>query len=370
MSAPNGLNTVKLGYGKFSVTSVQQSGSGNLVTVSASNMPAVNDYVLITGNTNAPSSFVKVTATPSGTTFRINYTSGSGTVSGGYLWLGKSLNVLHSDDENIQIVSVQKTRLDKVILENIKGYRTVLNIRTEAVTDTERLFLYQFAKSDAQAAEVFGILYSDVLLMDSEVVTDLIEGYILATPVSMTLVDRQVTSAASGYSPGSTSSAGYLASAPLGCRVKLTMNWGAGDVSRLFTVNIANIYPVRLERKDWTHIDEAMGRVNFGMRPMVNLDFGNFGYGGTTSDIEADLAWIKNFCLAPSKRIEVFQVFVADVVNNFDSVNVGYLDGFIFAKSLQLSFIGRSLVDLQTNATGTFTLDDNTYGTLDNNNLG
>lgn len=370
MSLPDGLNKVKLGYGKFAVTSIQQSGSGNLVTVSADYMPSVNDYVIFEGNSNGPGVFVKVTSTPSGTTFRINSTIGAGTVSGGNLWLGKELSVLHSDDENIQIVGREVVRLDKIILENLKGYRTVLSVRTEALSNTERLFMYQFAKADYQSAEIFGTLYADVLLVDADVVMDLIDNYILATPLSFTMVERNLTVPSAAYAVGSTDSQGYSALSSLGTRVKLTMNWGSGDISRNFTVNMANIYNVKLERKDFTHIDESLGRVNFGFRPMCQLDFGTFGFQTDMTSLQDDLAWVKNFCLAPSKHIEVYEVFQADVVNNFSDVTVGYIGGYVFARTLSLSFKGKSIQSVQSNASGVFTLDDNTLGLLDSNNLG
>jgi len=145
----------------------------------------------------------------------------------------------------------------------------------------------------------------------------------------------------------------------------MTMNWGSGDIIRNFTVNLANIYSVKIEKKDFTHLDESLGRTTFGFRPMCQIDFGTFGYSPTPESIEEDLAWIKNFVLAPSKRIEVYEVFQAEVANDFNEIRVGYSEGFIFAKTLSLSFVGKSLQQNQSRAQGVFTLDDDTLGILD-----
>jgi len=109
------------------------------------------------------------------------------------------------------------------------------------------------------------------------------------------------------------------------------MNWGDGDISRNFTVNLADPYSVQLERKDFEFLDDSLGRVNFGLRQMFRIDFGTFGFSDTPTTINADLAWIKTFCLAPSKSIEVYNVYQAQIVNDFDEINVGYIDGFVFA---------------------------------------
>lgn len=383
MSLPDGLNIIRLLYGKFVIEDVVQDAGGNIITVwqlpSGSAFPlAVGDYIYCDDNTNLESAGAPVEVIAVGTydpyslsiTVTVDMSDGAGTVSGGTLYIGKQLNVLHVDNENIEILAGEKERNDKVILENIKGYRTLVDVQTEALTDAERLFLYQFAKSDYQMCEVFGSVYTDVLLQESELVADLIENYIQATSISFTLAERNLTAPASAYSAGTTSSAGYFASSPLGTRVKLTMNWGAGAISRNFTVNLANIYDIKLERKDWEHVDDSLGRVNFGFRVMASLDFGTFGYQTTVDELQADLAWLKNFILAPSKHIEVYEVFQSDVVNDFDTFEVGYLGGFIFAKTLSLSFKGKSLQQLQSNATGVFTLDDNDLGILDENYLG
>jgi len=368
MSVADGLNKVKLFYGEIAILSIQQLGGAAdvEVVVDPDDMPEDGDYVYITDNTNAPDGYYLVTGLVDDSTFTIDYQGGTGTVTGGELSLGKEFTVYHSDNENIKIVRKPKKRLDKVILENIIGYQTVLNIDFEPWTESERLFMYQFAKNDMQRAEIFSTLYTDVLLENPELITEMIEGIYFATNVSIQLVERSVTLASVGaYTPGTTSSNGYYSSSPDGTRIKLTMNWGAGDISRNFTVNLADPYSAQLERKDFQFLDDSLGRSNFGFRQMFRIDFGTFGFSDTPTTINADLAWIKTFILAPSKSIDVSNVYQAQVVNDFEELNVGYLAGFVFAKTLELNFISRSLQENPTPSTGIFTLDDNTYGLLD-----
>lgn len=365
MSVPDGLNKVKLGYGLFDITSIQQDAGGNIVIVAADDQPALGDYFYAINNLNGVSSFSLVTLLIGATSFRIADTSGSGTIGGGQFSKSKEIDVSHSDNTNIQLIGKKKTRLDQVILENLIGYKTILEITTEELDDDEKIFMYQFAKSDTQRAEVFSVVYSDVLLQDKGLTADLIQNYIRAVGVSMILVERDLTLGVTGYSPGETSSSGYYSLSPLGTRLKLTMNWGAGEIIRNFTVNLANIYSIMVERKDWDFLDEGSGRSTFGFRPMCQIDFGTFGYNDTPTTLEADISWVKNFCLAPSKRIEVIGGFIADVVNDFDEIRVGYVDGFIFSKTLSLAFIGRSIQDNQIDSTGIFTLDDDAFGLLD-----
>lgn len=367
MSLPDGLNKVKLGYGAFPLASIQQDAGGNIVRLdSTTYMPIQGDYFYSTDNTNGTSSFVRVTSIETTKTFRINITSGSGTVHGGYFSKVKEINVYHSDNENIIIAGKKKTRIDKTILENIIGYKPVLNIVTEPLSLAEKKFMYQFAQSDVQRAEVFSNLYSDVILQDSELTMDLIENYILAVGVTIELHGRNyTTSNSTDYDLGSTDSSGYKVTAPLGTRLKLTMNWGGGDISRNFCCNLANIYSIAIERQEWEHLDESAGRTTMGFRPMVQIDFGTFGYSATAQDICDDIAWLKNFVLAPSKYIDVYEVFQANITNDFDEIRVDYVDGFVFAKTLSLSFVGKSLQQNQVDGTGVFTLDDDTLGILD-----
>jgi hypothetical protein len=145
------------------------------------------------------------------------------------------------------------------------------------------------------------------------------------------------------------------------------MNWGAGNISRNFTVNLADCYSVSVDRKEFDFLDEEMGRVNNGMRTMFNIDFGTFGYNDTAETLEDDLDWVKTFVLAPSKTIEVYNIYKAEVVNAFDTLTVGYVGGFVMAKTLSLQFIGRSLQENQIPESNTFTLDSDTLGILDSN---
>jgi len=372
MSVADGLNKVKLFYGEIAVSSIQQLGGAAdvEVVVSSEYLPAAGDYVYITGNTNAPDGYYLVTGLVDDATFTIDYQGGTGTVTGGELSLGKELDVFHSDNENILIEGKEKIRLDKVILENIIGYKTILEMDFEPFTEAERLFMYQFIKDDMQRAEVFSTFYSDVVIQDEEAMLELIDGFILATGLRIELVERNVTARSVGaYTAGTTNSSGYYASSDDGMRIKLTMNWGGGDISRNFTVNLAHPYSARVERKSFLHLDESAGRSNFGFRVLMQIDFGTFGFSASPTTINEDLAWIKTFVLAPAKSIDVYGIYKADVVNDFKEVRVGYLGGLVMSKMLSLNFIGKSLQQKQVNASGTFTLDDNTLGLLDSNYL-
>lgn len=368
MSVSDGLEKVKLGYGEFAIVNIAQDAGGNIVTVAAADMPIAGDYFYSVGNGNGASAFTEVLEVLSSTTFRIDLTSGAGVLEDGTFSLCKEFDTYHSDNENMMIVGKPKTTISKSIIENIIGKRTILDIDLQPLTEAERLFMYQFVKSDQQRAEVFGIIYSDVVLMEQDALLELIEGLFFATGLKFSLVDRSVTARSVGsYTAGTTNSSGYKSSSADGTRVKLTMNWGAGDISRNFTVNLADCYSVSVDRLEFEFLDEQYGRVNNGFRTMFNIDFGTFGYNDTAETLQADLDWIKTFVLAPSKTIEVYNIYKAEVVNAFDTLTVGYIGGFVMAKTLALQFIGRSLQQNQIPESNTFTLDSDTLGILDSN---
>ena len=368
MSIIDPLNKVQLYYGYNLITSITQNALGNTVNIHSHGL-IVGDYVYITGNTNGNGRQL-VTEIVSVDEVRIDYTSGAGTVTGGILAKGKELDTFFADDESFEIISKKKQTLAQwTTLENILGYRTIIDVRTAELTTVERQFLYQFAISDYQYCYINSTFYT-VYLMSPSIVARLISGYFSAVSVDLEMVSKTLTIFTTPTFSGNTDSVGYKANNPNGTNITLGMNYGSGTINRNFTVAIAQPYDVEIQRRDWTYLDDNLGRVTLGFKGSVFIDFGTFGYGQTEAQLDDDRQFLKEFILAPSKTITVKNNYIINVVNDFSDVRYSYLSNFIYAKTIQLSFKGKSIQTLQATDGSTFVLDDNTLGLLDSNVLG
>jgi hypothetical protein len=283
---------------------------------------------------------------------------------------------LFADDESYEIVRLVKERIDKAILETIVGYRNIYNIRIQSVTAAQRLFLYQFIQSDDQKVTINGSAH-DVNLRDGQLMLDLLNGYIGNVTLTMEFEDRVLTTPPDPTREQgvTTSSAGYAnTSTGTGTVVTLYYNYGKDgkDVTgRTFRVNRVDSYKADIVDKRFSYVDWNNGYVRLGYRLNFFVDFGNFGLGQTQDQLQEDRVWLKEFVLAPMKRIEVFGQYVGDVVNDFDEVRYSYIGNSIYGKTTALNFKQKSK---STNAPVTpesqFILDDADYGVLDTNVLG
>lgn len=283
-----------------------------------------------------------------------------------------TLDALFADDESFEIVSLPKKRLDWTLLENIIGYRRIYTIRVQQITASNRNYLYYFIQSETQTVTINGSSHN-VKLRDSELMLDLLDGYIGNVGLTMEFEDETITVPTQTFTAGiTTSSAGYSSTASgSGTIVTLVMNYGSGDTKRIFRVNTVTALKADILDRRWEYIDKNRGVKKLGYRLNFFIDFGGFGLGQTQAQLQDDRDWIKEFVLAPSKRIEVFDQYLGDVVNDFDEVRYGYIGGSIYHKTVQLNFKQQGLqTNLPVNPSGAFILDSSTLGTLDNNILG
>ena len=369
MSIITDTNKIQLFYGASLSTSITYNVAGNLVDMTNHGV-IVGDFVYITSNTNG-NGISEVTEIISDDEFRIDRTDGAGTVAGGLVARGKELDVYFADDESFEIISKRKTALAQwTTIENILGYRTIISVRTDTLTTAEREFLYQFAINNTVQYCLVNSTFYTVLLTNQAIVSRLIQGFFGAVSVDLEMVAKVLTRLLTPSFSGSSDSVGYKSANPLGTNITLTMNWGSLDISRNFTVALAQPYDVEVQKLDWAYIDDNLGRLTLGFKGSVFIDFGTFGYGQTEAELDDDRQFVKEFVLAPSKRITVKNNYIINVVNDFDEVRYSYLNNFIFAKTIQLSFRGKSIQTRQVNDGNSFVLDDNTFGILDSNVLG
>jgi len=261
----------------------------------------------------------------------------------------QAFTALFADDDNFEIDSLMKERLDKTLLETIKGYRDLYSVRIQNITSAQRLFLYQFIQSEDQSITIFGNTL-DVNLRDRELNLDLLDGYIDNIVLTMQFEDRLITvpttpSRSQGVTTGS---AGYSSIASgSGTVVTLFYDYGSGNTGRTFRVNRVTSYKAEILQKTWKYLDSNNGYKKLGYRLLFDIDFGGFGLGQTQAQLQDDRDWLKEFVLAPTKRIEVYSQYFADVVNDFNEVQYGYIGNSIYGKTVQLGFKAK---DLATNA--------------------
>lgn len=286
-----------------------------------------------------------------------------------------TFNALSADDDDFEIVSLQKQRLDWAILETVIGYRTIYHIRIQQITTSQRNFLYSFIQNEDQRVRINGVLHS-VYLRDSELMLDLLDGYVGNVVLTMEFEDKLITtpstlisSTTHIYKDGSIGYRGVTTG--VGTIVSLTYNYGSAEIRRTFQVNSVHSYKAEILDKRWEYIDKNRGVKRLGYRLLFDIDFGSFGLGQTEASLQDDRDWLKEFVLAPYKYVDVFGQYIGEVVNNFDSVNYDLLGGSIYNKTTKLSFKQKELqTNLPTLSSSAFILDSPTFGTLDNNVLG
>ena len=285
-----------------------------------------------------------------------------------------TLTVLFAEDDNFEIVSLPKKRLDWALLENIVGYRFLYNIRVQQITEAQRDFLYNFIQSDDQSITINGISH-DVFLRDSELMLDLLDGYIGNVTLEMEFEDKLLTVPTVngdrnvGMTDGSIGYSGVLTGA--GTVVTLMYDYGTGWYGRRMRVNSVHSYKADILDHRWQYIDKNNGYRRLGYRLNFSIDFGGFGLGQSQASLQDDRDFIREFVCAPTKRIEVFGQYASNVVNDFSEVRYSYLSNIIYGKTLQLNFKSAELMNnLPVKPETQFILDSPTSGTLDHNILG
>lgn len=300
------------------------------------------------------------------------FVSNSVTLGYGSTPTTQTFTALFADDESFEIVSLPKMRLDWNLLENIIGYRKLYLVRIQQITAIQRNYLYNFIQSSTQTVTINGVEHS-VKLRGQELMLDLIGGYIGNVGLTMEFEDDTITVPSQTFTAGITTlSAGYASTATgSGTVVTLVCNYGSGDTKRVFRVNTVHAFKADILDKRWEYIDKNRGVKRLGYRLNFFIDFGNFGLGQTQSQLQDDRNWLREFVLAPTKRVEVFDQYVGDVVNDFDEVRYSYLNNSIYGKTVQLGFKQQGLqTNLPVSPSGIFILDSETQGTLDHNILG
>jgi hypothetical protein len=289
--------------------------------------------------------------------------------------VSRAFTALLTEDENFEIVSTPKKRLDWTLIENIWGYRKIYAIRVQQITEADRDFLFGFIQSVTQYITINGVSTIEVYLRDKELLLDLLNGYSGNLVLNMEFEDRALTVIAepARTSGVTTSSVGYK-SATEGVTVTLGYNYGKDgkDITkRVFRVKSVSSNKADIEDIRWEYIDKNNGYKRLGFRLNFEIDFGTFGISQSQTELFDDRTWIKEFILAPSKRIEVFGQYIADVVNDFDVVEWSYNGGNIFSRTIKLNFKQRFLGTGQPlKPEEQFILDSPTSGILNSNTLG
>jgi hypothetical protein len=285
--------------------------------------------------------------------------------------ISQTFNALFAGDDNFDIISLPKQRIDWMLIENIIGYRNVYNVRFNLVTTAQKNFLYNFIQSGSQQVTINGSIHN-VKLRDSELALELIDGYIGNIGLELEFEDDEITEPHSVYrlwEGYTSSSAGYDGSNNLtGTIAILSYAYSATELShktkRRFRIN--SVYSCRSDILDkrWEYLDKNNGVRKLGYRRNVEIDFGCFGLGHTPNTIQDDMDFIKDFILAPSKQIEVLGEYVTDVVNDFSEVRYSYLNNNIYGKTLRLNFKQKQLqTNLPLESAGRFIFGSTPLGT-------
>jgi len=279
-----------------------------------------------------------------------------------------TFTALSAEDENYEIVSIPQQLIDWSLVENIVGHRNIYTVRIQSITSAQRLFLYAFIQSSDQYVTINGNLYT-VYLRDPALMLDLLDGYIGNVVLTMEFEDRTITrpSTPSRTQGITTSSVGYSSTASgSGTIVTMIYNYGSGDTKRIFRVDTVQCFKADILDKRWQYVDRNNGYKRLGYRLNFDIDFGGWGLGQSQTQLLDDRAWLKEFVLAPTKRIEVFDQYLGDVVNDFGDVRWGYKHNIIYNKTIRLNFKAQSLAtNMPLSPSGQFILDSSTQGILD-----
>jgi len=260
----------------------------------------------------------------------------------------ETFNALFADDEDYEIIRLLKDRIDRTILETIIGYRNIYRIRIQGITSAQRLFLYQFVQSSSQSVTINGSSHN-VNLRDTQLHLSYLSGYVGNVELTMEFEDATLTrvTTPSRYQGTTTSSVGYTSTATgVGTVVTLFYDYGSGNTGRTFRVNSVIGIGADIVDKRWEYIDHNNGYKRLGYRLNFEIDFGGFGLGQTQAQLLDDRTWLKEFVLAPSKRVEVYGQYFADVANDFDEVRYGHIGNNIYNKTIQLGFKSKMISGL------------------------
>ncbi len=265
----------------------------------------------------------------------------------------RTLDVLSAWDDDFEIISMPTQLLSWGLREKITGYRKLYSVRTNTLSDADREYLYSFCLDASQVIN-FNSVSNTVRLKNEEVIDQLLQNIISNPSVTLEFADAEITVPSTSFTPGTTHSANYQVTRN-GTTVLLTMNYGSGDIQRLFNVLSVNAYGQRLATKPIDFFDRNRDIIRLGRRQKFMIDFGAMSRASETQR-QDDRTWIRDFCCAPTKNISVPYQYNGTVINDFSEVHYQYLGDSIYGKAVSLQFIEK---DINSNVpvAGQFILD-------------
>lgn len=331
----------------------------------------------------------------------------------------RSFTVLSFEDDDIELIKLNKTLLTRSQIEKFIGYRKKYRIRFNKLSTTDLDYLYSFTRSDIQkitftcdggsgtfnsitlpnnitsvtapsifenldtitalgitgsaisdggsdststvalSSDTFGSNFTNTALtisrtktvrvIDEDMAIELFGGFVEAPSLILEFEDASLTSVSTTRPPhravSNTNSANYIETSKKGVTTNLIYNYGDGEVARNFSLNLADSYSLKNQREDFEYIDRNRDRKNLGFYQLFNLEFGAFG---TQAQItkQDDIEWLKEYCLAPTKKISIYGLLDSDsVICDFDEVTYEQVGSVTYGKSTGLRFLTK---DMQT----------------------
>ncbi len=305
------------------------------------------------------------------TTLIVTLKYGSGAVS-------RDFTVARVEDDSFKITRLLKKGLFLwTEFEKFIGWRRIITVRFRVLSAADLSYLLAFCIDADNLMQIIvnGITYNVQLVypqLSLSLLDNYIHGRVIEWKFTEALLNRTIGRT---YAVGSSVSGNdknllnpFASVARNGTCVQLTYNYGDGDVTRQFYVNLVNSLNTEIQRKNFEYIDYDSNVVNLGQKVLTII---NFSPGGAATEAEKqdDRDWIREFCLAPTKIITPSGGFTSQVVNDFEEVNYTMEGGLIYGKSTQLAFRQCANTNVVPVIYGTdeLILDE---GTLDEQKLG
>lgn len=343
------------------------------------------------------------------------FISNSITLSYGSTPTTQSFTVLSFEDDDVELVKLNKKLLTRNNIEQFIGYRKKYRIRFNKLSTTDLSYLYNYSINQTQkitfscnggtgswsnanpdnitssteslfevndiitatgvggsgtvqettttnvvlASSGFSGNFSNANLtisrtknvkLISDLSVELFSGYIEAPSLTLEFEDDLLTTIPTtrpSYRLASeTDSETQVSSTKKGVSINLKYNYGDGEVSRNFNVDLADSYSIQNEQEEFEYIDNNRERKLLGYYQLFNLDFGVMGRQSMILQ-QDDIEWVREFCLAPTKKIYISGLPDSEsVICDFDEINYELVSSTIYNKALQLNFTAKNL---QTN---------------------
>lgn len=321
----------------------------------------------------------------------------------------RNFTVLSFEDDDIELIKLNKTLLTRSQIEKFIGYRKKYRIRFNKLSTTDLDYLYSFIRSDIQkitftcdggsaswndithlsttstpsiyeigdvvtasgvtgsgtvstydstttlllAPETFTANFTNkditisrtatVRVIDEDMAIELFGGFVESPSLILEFEDATLTAVPTTKpehrAVSSTNSANYIETSKKGVTTTLAYNYGGGEVGRNFNLNLAESYSLKNEREDFEYIDRNRDRKNLGFYQLFNLEFGAFGRQGQITK-QDDIEWLKEYCLAPTKKITIYDLPDSDnVICDFDEITYEQVGSVTYGKSTGLRFL-------------------------------